>query len=76
MRRFGGDDQTPYWSLTESETPETIELILKNALSDSLMPMEEHKGGPSDHDDPSLQYGNSLCEYELSSKLQDLKKEI
>ena len=65
---FGRNDQSAFWSVTETENHDTILSIL-SAHDNSIVMEEEEKREARDMDDPSIQYGNSLCEYQLSHKL-------
>ena len=70
IKTFGGDDQSAFWNVTETENHDTIMSILSPHEDDNHIIMEEEeKGEAYDMDDPANQYGNSLCEYQLSHKL-------
>ena len=68
IQTFGGDDQSAFWNVTETENHDTIMSIL-SAHDNSIIMEEEEKRQAGDVDDPSTQYGDSLCEYQLSHKL-------
>ena len=69
IQTFGGDDQSAFWNVTETENHDTIKSILSAEDDNCIIMEEEEKRQAGDMDDPALQYGNSLCEYQLSHKL-------
>ena len=55
-----------FWSLTANETYDSVMMNINSRLESNDEEMHEEVKEPDNEDDPDQQYGNDLCDYELS----------